>query len=277
MTAETKESVVLTAMILVFVALYGVFVEDLTGRVRTPPPPEPTPAWATNTGTVRISAAEVIATDGDTSMMECYVCHTEGERQPLKLDSEGRVILVVEHSDLIFGKKRCLTCHDESEEASLELEYDDDGRVILPKGHEDLVLRHGEYGRNNNCYNCHNPDKLDELVTRQGKKYPLSESTMLCVSCHGPTYRDWLRGLHGRTSGYWNREMGEARREPCAACHDPHHPEFPHLRPAPAPRRLHGGQPQAFAGAHRREAGGDGDGGSDENHSAQTAEEPEEG
>lgn len=239
MSAETKESLVLAAMSVVFVILYAAFMSDAWGKVAEPAPVPQAPSWATNTGTVRVSAAEVIATDGDTSGMECYICHTEGERQPLKLDAEGRVILVPEHSDLIFAKKRCVTCHDENEGITLEVEYDDDGKAILPKGHEDLVLRHGEFGRNNNCYNCHNPDKLDEVVTRQGDRYPLAESTMLCVSCHGPTYRDWLRGVHGRTSGYWNRDLGPVKREPCAACHDPHHPEFPHLRPAPAPHRLH--------------------------------------
>jgi cytochrome c553 len=77
------------------------------------------------------------------------------------------------------------------------------------------------------------------LQTRDGRELKLSEPTALCGSCHGPTYRDWEMGIHGRTSGYWNRKpvLGEERKV-CVNCHDPHAPKFPGRKPAPGPHPL---------------------------------------
>jgi formate-dependent nitrite reductase cytochrome c552 subunit len=60
----------------------------------------------------------------------------------------------------------------------------------------------------------------------------------LCGSCHGPTFRDWEAGAHGRTSGFWNRTLGSASRLSCANCHDPHSPKIPTRQPAPGPHSL---------------------------------------
>jgi hypothetical protein len=79
---------------------------------------------------------------------------------------------------------------------------------------------------------------LEVFQTRDGRQLNFSESTQLCGSCHGPTYRDWEAGAHGRTSGYWNRSLGAITRADCVSCHNPHAPPFPARRPAPGPHPL---------------------------------------
>ena len=131
----------------------------------------------------------------------------------------------------------CYACHDKAKPP--QLKFDTNNNVILPKEHEDLVLRHGRNNRNNQCFNCHDQANLDRLLTRDGRRLEFKDSSLLCASCHGPTYRDWEVGVHGRISGYWDRQSGEITRKDCTSCHDPHAPRFPALKPAPAPHALH--------------------------------------
>ena len=80
--------------------------------------------------------------------------------------------------------------------------------IIVAKEHPDIVMGHGQHGRNNNCFNCHNETNLVLLQPRDGRELKFADSPKLCGSCHGPTYRDWEAGAHGRTSGYWDRSKG---------------------------------------------------------------------
>ena len=191
----------------------------------------------TNTGTIRLSAKELDESDGDTSGMDCYACHEEGKAIELTVDENGVVVFPAAHIDVIYSRRNCAACHNESEE--VELDWDDDGNVIIPEAHKDLVLRHGRHNRNNGCFNCHVENQLNELQNRNGQQFKLTESTQLCASCHGPTYRGWEEGIHGRTSGYRNLDLGAASRKECTSCHDPHAPIFPVLKPAPKPHPLH--------------------------------------
>ncbi|MBI2929277.1 MAG: hypothetical protein HYY24_26735 [Verrucomicrobia bacterium] len=201
MNDDTKTPVVLVALALVFLVLGVLFNRDLWGRVESLASiPLVDPAF-TNPAPVRVSAAELKRTGGDTSGLECNACHETNK--------------------------------------VLKLEFDAQENVILPKEHNDLVIRHGRHNRNSNCYNCHNPLNLEQLVTRDGRKLTLEESTRLCASCHGPTYRDWEVGVHGRTSGHWQRAAGAITRLDCVSCHHPHSPEFESLAPAPKPNPLH--------------------------------------
>jgi len=78
--------------------------------------------------------------------------------------------------------------------------------VELPRNRQDdIVMGHGKHGRNNNCYNCHNETNLTLLQPRDGRDLTFADTAQLCGSCHGPTYRDWVAGAHGRISGYWDR------------------------------------------------------------------------
>lgn len=199
--SEQRISTVLAALCTAFLACAAAFVSDLWGK------PSPGPSIPlvsdefTNTATARVSGAETIRTGGDASGMDCYACHDRKAGPP-------------------------------------KLTLDKDNNFVLPKEHDDLVMHHGSHNRNNNCYNCHNESNLEMLQTRDARQLKLIDSTPLCGSCHGPTYRDWNAGVHGRTSGLWTHKDGEFTRQACVSCHDPHSPRFPSRKPAPGPHNL---------------------------------------
>lgn len=195
-----------------FAALAGAFLLDPWGRPAPLASIPPLPPDITNTATVRMSAAELFRTEGDTSGLTCYACH----------DAKKQVVV----------------------------HLDTNGHPVLPPEHKDLVMRHGRNNRNDHCFNCHDPQNLEQLRA-PGTKEPLklTESSRLCGSCHGPTYRDWELGIHGRVSGYWNRQLGAVTRQDCTSCHDPHNPEFPSMKPGPGP------QPRVNRGAGTEEKG----------------------
>jgi formate-dependent nitrite reductase cytochrome c552 subunit len=201
MTATANKTLAQMGLTVVFVSLAAAFYFNLWGRLVARAPIPPTPPDFTNTATVRMSAAELFRTEGDTSGMACYSCHDE---------------------------KKPVVVH-----------FDTNGTVLLPEAHRDLVLRHGRSNRNNYCFNCHDPKNLELLRPREGQAFKLTESSRLCGSCHGPTYRDWEVGIHGRISGFWDRKRGAAVRQDCTSCHDPHAPAFPSMKPGPGPRALH--------------------------------------
>jgi predicted CXXCH cytochrome family protein len=189
-------------------------------------------------GTVRISAGQLIASGGDTSGLACYACHHQDSPPEVRPGPDNRIVLPKEHSDLIISMRNCAECHPANDPVALN--YDANGVVQFPKGHEGLVaMAHGHTFRNNSCYNCHDRDQLDQLHTPDGAKLAFSQATQLCGSCHGPTYRDWKAGAHGRTGGYWDRSAGPIKREECTSCHDPHAPAFTGLIPMPGPHLLH--------------------------------------
>ncbi len=153
------------------------------------------------TKTWRQSYADLVKAEEDLDAFDCYLCHEEGVRQ--------------------------------------ELKFDDKQQLIIPDEHSDIEMGHGAHGRNNNCFNCHNDENLLRLQSRDGHELKFEESSQLCGSCHGPTKEDWDAGAHGRISGYWDRELGPAKREDCVNCHNPHSPRFPGRQPAPPPNHLH--------------------------------------
>lgn len=200
MKGNPSSSSILIVVAVLFAGLAAGFANNLWGHV---PPPQNIPLVDpnfTNTATARLSAPELIASGEDASGLDCAACHDKGK--PLKL------------------------------------EFDENNDVILAKEHSDLKMGHGKHKRNNNCFNCHDETNLEFLQTRDGHQVKLTDSPALCGSCHGPTYRDWEAGVHGRTSGFWKRDMGAFDRKACASCHDPHSPAFPPRAPAPAPHPL---------------------------------------
>lgn len=162
------------------------------------------------------------------------------EVQPTTL----RTPITGEPSILLQGsiEKRCMDCHELWDSRKRQSD------VLVQ--HKNVALDHGE---NDNCLNCHDTDQRDKLVLRGGDLIDFADSPQLCAQCHGPTWRDWQRGTHGRTNGYWDPERGTQTRQLCVACHDPHHPAFPKLEPFPGPNTLRMGDPNAVHGEHELE------------------------
>ncbi len=109
--------------------------------------------------------------------------------------------------------------------------------------HTDITMKHGI---NERCFNCHHLTNRDAYTDDWGHEIPADEPHRLCGKCHGPVYRDWLHGSHGRTNGHWDTARGEQSRRTCIECHDPHRPPFPPMPPAPGPHTLRMG-PQDHA------------------------------
>jgi formate-dependent nitrite reductase cytochrome c552 subunit len=194
------KTVVLRTLIVLFALLACAFFFDLRGRPVAPPSIALVATNFLDTATVRRSYADLVRAKEDLSDFDCYVCHEKGKPPTLRFDTNQV--------------------------------------LVIPKEHADVVMGHGSHGRNNNCFNCHNETNLELLQTRDGRPVKLSDSPQLCGSCHGPTYRDWEAGVHGRVSGYWDQKLGPAERKQCVNCHNPHSPKFPGRKPAPGPHPL---------------------------------------
>lgn len=101
--------------------------------------------------------------------------------------------------------------------------------------HKEIHLNHG---LNTRCFNCHHPTNRDGFIDDLGGEISWDQPQLLCARCHGPVYRDWQNGAHGRTNGYWDVALGQQTRRKCIECHDPHHPPFQAMKPAPGPNTL---------------------------------------
>jgi len=204
-STDSKTKATLLLLTVVFTFMAAGFLASPSAR----PTLQFNPLVDTNvldTATVRRSYADLVRADEDLSDFDCYACHEKDKPPPLR--------------------------------------FDENHKLIIPKEHVNIVMEHGRHDRNNNCYNCHNEQNLERFQSRDGRELKFADSTALCGSCHGPTYRDWEAGVHGRTSGYWNRSLGEYDRKKCVHCHDPHSPKFPGRKPAPGPHPLRGAEPE---------------------------------
>ncbi|MFO0880692.1 MAG: hypothetical protein U0840_25380 [Gemmataceae bacterium] len=132
------------------------------------------------------------------------------------LDPHGRPVTVA-----------CNTCHT-TKPPNPELRL---GQK-LALFHQKVTGKHGDLA----CASCHNPgDGYSSLRLANGRAVPFSEVMQLCAQCHGPQYRDYLRGAHGGMTGYWDLTRGPRVRNNCVDCHAPHAPRYPIVRPARGP------------------------------------------
>jgi hypothetical protein len=118
----------------------------------------------------------------------------------------------------------CTSCHNDPKDIKRE-------RRVLKDDHTDIVLNHGE---NRWCYDCHTAENRDQLHLVDGTLIPFEESYRLCGQCHGPQYKDWKVGVHGKRTGMWN---GEKQYLLCVSCHNQHSPHFKPLKPEAPPVR----------------------------------------
>jgi len=112
------------------------------------------------------------------------------------------------------------------------------------KMHQDIVpdamnLQHGKGALW--CLNCHSAEKRDKLIDHFGNEISFNQPQKLCGKCHGPAYRDWRDGIHGKRIGMW-KTSGKKRWWTCTECHNPHDIQqgernsgFAQLRPEAAP------------------------------------------
>ena len=197
---RARTRIVLGGLSVVLLGMGGLFLANLWGH---PPPKRNIPLVDVKfleTTPWRQTYADLLKAKEDMSDFDCYACHEKNKPPPIQFDANQK--------------------------------------IVIPKEHKNLVMGHGSHDRNNLCYNCHNEQNLVTLQARDGHEVKFSESPSLCGSCHGPTYRDWEAGAHGRMSGFWDRNKGDIQRLQCANCHDPHSPRIPTREPAPAPHGL---------------------------------------
>lgn len=201
MNEQTKTSIVLASVAGLFTAIAISFLTGFWHSDRADLIIVMTDPAFIDKAPVRMNYTALLAADEDTSDYDCYACHSRREPVELNFDELGR-LLIVEHDYITFA--------------------------------------HGPALENKHCFNCHDQNNMDHLRTQYGRLLTFHESTVMCGSCHGTTYRDWKAGAHGKTLGYWNLEMGERRLLDCTECHDPHHTAFPSIEPAPGPHSMRG-------------------------------------
>ncbi len=92
------------------------------------------------------------------------------------------------------------------------------------KMHQDIVpnaleLQHGRGAIW--CLDCHSADNRKALTDNFGRDISFNQPQKLCGKCHGPIYRDWRDGIHGKRIGMWVKG-GKKRWWVCTECHNPH-------------------------------------------------------
>jgi len=203
-----RTNLFLGGLTIAFFALAGLFTKNLWGHL---PPRQNIPLVDKKfleTTPWRQTYADLVKAKEDLSDYDCYGCHEKNKAPPIR--------------------------------------YDANQKIIIPKEHSDIVMGHGSHDRNNNCFNCHNEQNLLTLQVRDGREVKFDNIPPLCGSCHGPTYRDWEAGAHGRISGKWNHaNEADFTRLSCANCHNPHAPKIPTREPAPGPHLLRESAPAA--------------------------------
>ncbi len=118
----------------------------------------------------------------------------------------------------------CSNCHAGMEVNTKQRE--------LTEEHTNIKLNHGQRRW---CLDCHDAANRDMLRLAGGEQIDFSHSYELCGQCHGPTYRDWKVGVHGKRVGYFNG--GPRTYFLCVNCHNPHDPKFKPIKPEPPPFR----------------------------------------
>jgi hypothetical protein len=106
--------------------------------------------------------------------------------------------------------------------------------------HQDIVpnsleLKHGKGAIW--CLDCHSATNRSKLISHKvEEEISFNQPQKLCGKCHGPVYRVWREGIHGKRIGMWTKG-GKKRWWVCTECHNPHdvEPPYKQIPPEPAP------------------------------------------
>lgn len=123
---------------------------------------------------------------------------------------------------------KCSECHSD---------FEHEPTSNRPQGEHADILAKFDHGSTIYCMSCHHTQDRESYVDNLGQAMSAASSETLCARCHGPKYRDWNDGAHGRINGFWDDSFGERNRVTCVQCHDPHTPKFPKMVPSPPPIR----------------------------------------
>ncbi len=148
----------------------------------------------------------------------------------------------------------CAECHTD---------FEHEPTANKPQGEHANIMEKFDHGSTIYCMSCHYTQDREKYVDNIGQPMDTDKSELLCARCHGPKFRDWKDGIHGRTNGFWSEEHGDREKLTCAQCHDPHTPKFPKMVPSPPPIRsrreaAHGGVDHGEAEVEHKEEKGTG-------------------
>lgn len=121
----------------------------------------------------------------------------------------------------------CSTCH-----ATREPNTDNESIKDMDEFHDKLTSSHGTA----TCLSCHNERDYDSLKLADGSRVEFTEVMTLCGQCHGPQMEAYQHGAHGGMTGHWDLTRGSRQKNNCVACHNPHTPQFPKMRPTFKPK-----------------------------------------
>ena len=117
----------------------------------------------------------------------------------------------------------CSNCHNQT------LEQMQANRAEgIRKAHWDINLVHANSDIMN-CTTCHDPTKMNQLVSLAKNPININESFKLCGQCHSQQFNDWQGGAHGKQLNGWKPPRVA---KTCVSCHNPHNPSFPKRFPA---------------------------------------------
>lgn len=161
--------------------------------------------------------------------------------KPVEADYSRGTAVVKPRSPKVGLLPYCgVTCHN----GVIPPEAPKDKNPRLLYMHKDIALNatqlaHGRGGIW--CLDCHHPTQRNRLIDNFGSPVSFDEPQILCGKCHGPVYRDWRDGIHGKRIGEW-ASNGKKRWFVCTECHNPHNVQqgarnsgFAQIEPEAAP------------------------------------------
>ena len=122
----------------------------------------------------------------------------------------------------------CATCHEPDDPGALARKNE-----VPSDFHAGIAIVHGDLA----CASCHDQEDRTRLRLANGETLAMDDVVLLCGQCHGPKYRDFVKGSHGGGRGYWDLSQGPWIRNSCVACHAAPRPCLPHRHARSAAQR----------------------------------------